>query len=127
MRVTNIWRIFVTDYSAFASLKLKIITQSPMNINHYLISALFALLLLAGCATDPATATLDRAETLMEEYPDSALALLDTLQSPVSAEENARYALLYSQALDKNYIDVANDSLILIAVNHYENSGDITA
>ena len=125
MRVTNIWRIFVTDYSAFASLKLKIITQSPMNINHYLISALFALLLLAGCATDPATATLDRAETLMEEYPDSALALLDTLQSPVSAEENGRYALLYSQALDKNYIDVANDSLILIAVNHYENSGDL--
>lgn len=125
MQITNIWRIFVTDYSAFASLKLKIITRSPMNINHYLISALFALLLLTGCATDPATATLDRAETLMDLHPDSALALLDTLPSPASAKENARYALLYSQALDKNYIDVADDSLILIAVNHYENSGDL--
>lgn len=125
MQVTNIWRIFVTDYSAFASLKLKIITRSPMNINHYLISALFALLLLTGCATDPATETLDRAETLMDLHPDSALALLDTLPSPASAKENARYALLYSQALDKNYIDVADDSLILIAVNHYENSGDL--
>lgn len=125
MQVTNIWRIFVTDYSAFASLKMKIITRSSMNINHYLISALFALLLLTGCATDPATATLDRAETLMDVHPDSALALLDTLPSPASAKENARYALLYSQALDKNYIDVADDSLILIAVNHYENSGDL--
>ncbi len=96
-----------------------------MNITHYLISALFTLLLLTGCAIDPATATLDRAETLMEEYPDSALAMLDTLRSPASAEENARYALLYSQALDKNYIDIADDSLILIAVNHYEKSGDI--
>lgn len=96
-----------------------------MNITHYLISALFTLLLLTGCAIDPAAATLDRAETLMEEYPDSALAMLDTLQPPTSAEENARYALLYSQALDKNYIDIADDSLILIAVNHYEKSGDI--
>ncbi|TFU93070.1 hypothetical protein E4T81_08890 [Barnesiella sp. WM24] len=96
-----------------------------MNITHYLISALFTLLLLTGCAIDPATATLDRAETLMEEHPDSALAMLDTLQPPTSAEENARYALLYSQALDKNYIDIADDSLILIAVNHYEKSGDI--
>ena len=125
MQVTNIWRIFVTDYSAFASLKLKIITRSPMNINHYLISALFALLLLAGCATDPATATLDRAETLMDLHPDSALALLDTLPSPASAKENARYALLYSQALDKNYIDVADDSLITIAVDYYRHKESI--
>ncbi|MDE6190856.1 MAG: hypothetical protein K2G47_04450 [Muribaculum sp.] len=96
-----------------------------MYITHYLISALFAILFLAACSSDPATATLDRAETLMEQYPDSALAMLDTLSPPTSAGENARYALLYSQALDKNHIDVADDSLISIAVNYYENSNDL--
>ncbi len=96
-----------------------------MYITHYLISALFAILFLAACSSDPATATLDRAETLMEQYPDSALAMLDTLSPPTSAGENARYALLYSQALDKNHIDVADDSLISIAVNYYSHEASI--
>ena len=62
----------------------------------------------------------------MDTYPDSALQLLKTIDSKhlVTKEGKARYALLYSQALDKNYIDVTNDSLINIAVDYYkEKSG----
>jgi tetratricopeptide (TPR) repeat protein len=39
-------------------------------------------------------------------------------------EERARYALLMSAALDKNYIDVASDSLIKVAVDYYSVRND---
>ena len=69
----------------------------------------------------------DRAELLMDESPDSAYTLLQTL--PVAelhqVKNRARYALLYSQALDKNYIDETNDSLINIAVDYYRHTEDV--
>ena len=40
-------------------------------------------------------------------------------------EHHARYALLYSQALDKNYIDKTNDSLINIAVDYYRQTDEV--
>ena len=39
-------------------------------------------------------------------------------------EARAKYALLRSMALDKNYIDVADDSLINVAVEWYSRRGD---
>ena len=38
--------------------------------------------------------------------------------------QKARYALLYSIALDKNFIDVTSDSIIAPAVKYYERHGD---
>ena len=91
---------------------------------------LWLALLLGFCAcTDKQglADTLHRAEALMNEYPDSALQLLRAL--PVAdmhqAGNRARYALLYSQALDKNYIDETNDSLINIAVDYYRHTDDV--
>ena len=91
---------------------------------------LWLALLLGFCAcTDKKSLTdpLVRAEALMNEYPDSALQLLRAL--PVAdmhqAGNRARYALLYSQALDKNYIDETNDSLINIAVDYYRHTDDV--
>lgn len=71
---------------------------------------------------------LNQAEALMEEHPDSALAILNSVRpssiaSIENEEERARFALLYSQALDKNYIDLASDSIISIAVDYYNNNG----
>ena len=40
-----------------------------------------------------------------------------------SKELEAKYALLLSQALDKNYIDLQSDSIIAPAVRYYENHG----
>ncbi len=88
---------------------------------------LLLLLLLTGC-NDPKSVTdaLTRAEALMNEYPDSAWAVLNTL-SPDEMGQNrtrAHYALLYTQAQDKTYRDETNDSLISIAVDYYRNTDD---
>ena len=65
--------------------------------------------------------TLSRAEALMTQAPDSALMLLEDLSKGAlrGRENRAHFALLYSQALDKNYIDCSNDSIIRIAVDYY--------
>jgi len=88
------------------------------------------LLLLAFTACGDKKAVIDalnRAEALMNEHPDSALNLLRTLTSDDFQKEKnrARYALLHSQALDKNYIDVTNDSLISVAVEYYKDKDDV--
>ena len=86
------------------------------------------LLLLMAC-NDPkhVTDTLHRAEALMNEHPDSAWAMLNTL-SPDEMGQNstrAHYALLYTQAQDKNYIDETNDSVISVAVDYYRDTDDV--
>ena len=86
----------------------------------------FILLALAACTTHQGPrAQLDQAEALMTEHPDSALSILqevDEAQLSTKAQQ-ARFALLLSMALDKNYIDVASDSLIRPAVEYYEKHG----
>ena len=84
------------------------------------------LLVTIGCNSET-NSLLDKAETLMQEQPKDALGLLDSLkQHPLKGKAiNARFALLYSMALDKNYIDVTDDSLISIAENWYANKGSV--
>lgn len=70
--------------------------------------------------------TLVSAEQLMNENPDSAFAILrsiDTL-TLTNPEDKALYYLLIVQAEDKNYIDNIDDSKIRIAVDYYNNSDD---
>lgn len=96
---------------------------------HIILSLLVALP-FAGCHDHSLVATkLQQAEACMNEYPDSALTILKSIgQVDLQTKEHrARYALLYSQALDKNYIDVTNDSLINIAVDYYKNRNDVRA
>ena len=86
------------------------------------------LLLLMAC-NDPkhVTDTLHRAETLMNEHPDSALTLLKSVSPDEMGQNSTRalHALLYTQAQDKNYIDETNDSLIRIAVDYYRDTDDV--
>ena len=94
----------------------------------YCIFLLFILVALISC-NDPksVTDTLHRAEALMNEYPDSAWTLLNTI-SPDEMEQNrnrALYALLYTQAQDKTYRDETNDSLISVAVDYYRDTDDV--
>ena len=75
-----------------------------------------ASLLLISCTDKPhIKAVLDKAEEVMEtEDP----AVVRTMLNSINTEElntrrlKARYALLYSQVLDKNYIDLTSDSII---------------
>lgn len=91
----------------------------------YLVSA---FLLSTGC-DHRSTIVMDRAEALMTEHPDSALSLLKQIQPEDlgSNRTKARYALLKTIALDKNYIDVADDSLSRAAYEYYQNHGNKAA
>ena len=94
----------------------------------YIILSLLVALPFAGCRDHyPVADKLLQAETCMNEYPDSALTVLKSIgQADLQSEEHhARYALLYSQALDKNYIDVTSDSLIQVAVEYYKDKDDV--
>lgn len=70
--------------------------------------------------------TLYQAENCMEEFPDSALSLLQHISHPedLKGKAQADYALLYSQACDKNRISITNDSLIRIAVRYYKDKDE---
>lgn len=89
--------------------------------------SLLLFLLLSCCIGRQEHPILVRADSLMIFSPDSALLLLESLDPneisiPVS---KARYALLLTQARDKNYILHDHDSLIRIAVAYYDSIGDV--
>lgn len=64
---------------------------------------------------------LKASDALLNDYPDSALFVLKQIDSSNvhRAKNKAYFALLKSAALDKNNIDVTNDSLISLAVSYY--------
>ena len=77
---------------------------------------------LFGCSeSSKVNEIFSKGEQLMDVKPDSALLLLQGVNTDElsTKEGKARHALLLSQAYDKNYIDLANDSLINIAVEYY--------
>ena len=63
---------------------------------------------------------LDEAEALLQNKPDSVLTILQQLKQEGNQTEQVRYALLYSEALNKNHIKVTNDSLIRRVWSHYK-------
>ena len=69
---------------------------------------------------------LNEIETYISERPDSALAVLDSLDRNLLTTQKTRshHALLHAMALDKNYIDVSDDSLALTALGYYDRHGD---
>ena len=90
------------------------------------VTILSALVLLAACAGAEIKTSLDNAECLMEVSPAEALDTLESIdrEALTTRKLRARHALLYSMALDKNYIDLKNDSIIAPAVEYYSRHGD---
>lgn len=79
------------------------------------------LLFLSSCTSRKENQLLLYADSLMTEYPDSALAFLESIPFPqkLSHGDRALYALLLTQARHKNYVTLNDDSLIKVAVNYY--------
>ncbi len=71
--------------------------------------------------TDALNMTFSKVEKCMELCPDSALNLLKGIHDPEKlwGESQATYALLMTQAMDKNYMKFSSDSLIALALNYY--------
>lgn len=69
---------------------------------------------------------LTEADAIMEEQPDSAMAILERIdRSALTADSDLPYyALLYTQAQIKNWIEVDSDTLINIAFDIYKDAGD---
>lgn len=90
------------------------------------VSVAIVIFLIIGCRNVGVNSNLIDIEGFIQERPDSALACLR--QIDVSSfqrnKDKALYSLLYSMALDKNYIDIASDSLIAPAVKYYSSHGD---
>lgn len=68
---------------------------------------------------------LTRAESFMSDNPEQSLDILESVcrDSLSTRRIRARYALLYSMALDKNCIDIVSDSIIAPAVKYYRHHG----
>lgn len=86
-----------------------------------LISAFY---ILAACTRPGPSYKLVQADSLMQISPDSALIFLRTInpKTLTSLEDQAYYALLMTQAQDKEFIQQTNDSLICIAVKYYDST-----
>jgi len=90
-----------------------------------LISILTAL--LAACTEKIGYNTLlVQADSLMTSHSDSALHILQGIstESLNTKADRAYYALLLTQARDKNYIVQTDDSLIQMAVRYYDSMRD---
>lgn len=81
--------------------------------------------ILAGCTPTKVSNTLKDVESYISERPDSALAVLESIDRSdlKSRRSEAHHALLHAMALDKNYIDITDDSLASVAVRYYQKHG----
>lgn len=87
-----------------------------------ILSFLFLYCLIACSGKSDVASLLSKVESYMNEKPDSALCLLNSIMQTkdLPCEQNALRYLLYTQAQDKNRIEHRSDSLIQIAVKYYE-------
>lgn len=74
----------------------------------------------------PAWGQMDVAEKIMNVRPDSALLILNHIPAADirGKETAARYALLKSMALDKNYIDTTSFDILRPAIDYYLKKGN---
>lgn len=81
--------------------------------------------LLLSCVGGRVDTPLDEAESLMAQRPDSALVVLESMDTSSirTRSDKAKYSLLYSMALDKNYIDTTDTRVIMPAVKYYKRHG----
>ncbi|MBQ8493059.1 MAG: hypothetical protein IJ464_02115 [Alistipes sp.] len=93
----------------------------------YIAISILPLLALTSCSTAEVERRLDLAESLMAERPDSSYVILRDIDidDVCSRGVRARYAILLTQAQDKNYIDETDITLISEAKEYYEDSDDV--
>ena len=83
------------------------------------------LCFVTGCGIRDVRNQLNDVESYIAERPDSALAVIESIDTTALKTNSlkAHHALLHAMALDKNYIDVKDDSLALTAVKYYQKHG----
>ncbi|MCI1740994.1 MAG: hypothetical protein LKI18_01030 [Prevotella sp.] len=94
-----------------------------------IISISMVVIALASCGRNAKLmTTLDTADRLMENRPDSALSLLSGLKDSVrdgSKSVQMRYELMKTEAEDKCYITHTSDSTMLVVTNYFNHHGNL--
>lgn len=90
-----------------------------------LIALSFTIFLCTSCVFSRFSPELLDVGSYIQERPDSALSVLEAmdLQSLKSKKDRSLHALLHAMALDKNFIDVDDDSLANVALEYFDNRG----
>lgn len=103
--------------------KRKII--SKYRLLYVLVMVLFTGIIFSCSENSELEKQFASAESLMNNHPDSALAVLRKInRSSLSSDKmKAKYALLMSQALDKNYIDTTSFDILQPAIDYFLKEG----
>jgi len=93
-----------------------------------LIKLIFIIILLLSCNRNITNEEeiLDLSENLIDNYPDSALFLIESINTldNLSDDKRSRYELLKIRAKDKCYEDISLDTIIFRVRNYYLQKGD---
>lgn len=94
-------------------------------ITSILITVIFSFALICCHKDHESISHMDVAENIINSRPDLALSILDSIKPETINGKNtkARYALLYSIALDKNYIDTTTFEILQPAIDYYLKKG----
>lgn len=97
-------------------------------MKHFLPILILTICLISCNGHSKHRDTLSQVESYIEEKPDSALAVLEQINVSElpGKEEKAKYALLYSMALDKNFIDKTDFEVLQPAIDYYDDNGSAT-
>lgn len=89
------------------------------------IAVVAIIVFVSSCASKEAKRIMDTADAVMWTRPDSALAVLESIDSlSLKAKaQRARYSLLYTMALDRNHRDIPDLRIIKPAASYYERHG----
>lgn len=100
-----------------------------MKISFHYIPIIGIILCFISCGShSPEWEKLQEVETYIETHADSALTVLQNIRQSnlINKEEKAKYALLLSMAMDKNYIDRTDFEVLQPAIEYYKNNGTAT-
>ena len=91
-----------------------------------LLCAIGVLVVCACSGNNEVRETLQRAESMMEDHPDTSLQIIKDIDTLLlkSRKDIALYSLLRTQAEDKNYKDTTDTRIITKAVDYYAGSND---
>lgn len=102
------------------------LNPSTLNLNivksiSYIFSIILAFCFLTSCQNADIDRKLDKADAMLDQHPDSALALLQTIDrsSIHKTESTARYSILLFAAAMKNGLSVDPDSILTPAAAYY--------
>lgn len=101
-------------------------TINPMKIFYILF--ITCLVFLACNTENNVNKYLNEIDSYIETLPDSALYALKKIEPTAltNKRDRAKHALLMSMALDKNYVDMTDFSVIQPAIDYYKENGSYT-